>query len=52
VADPGPERAERELHGWHIGDPRANDADKVANVSGVDESDVDPLFGNGQGTAA
>ena len=21
----------RELHGWHIGDPRANDADKVAN---------------------
>ena len=20
-----------ELHGWHIGDPRANDADKVAN---------------------
>ena len=20
----------RELHGWHIGDPRANDADKVA----------------------
>jgi dihydrofolate reductase len=22
----------RELHGWHIGDPRANDADKVANT--------------------
>jgi dihydrofolate reductase len=21
----------RELHGWHIGDPRANDADKIAN---------------------
>ncbi|MFI7589549.1 dihydrofolate reductase family protein [Spongisporangium articulatum] len=21
----------RELHGWHIGDPRANDADRVAN---------------------
>jgi dihydrofolate reductase len=21
----------RELHGWHIGDPRANDADKLAN---------------------
>ena len=21
----------RELHGWHIGDPRANDADKAAN---------------------
>ncbi len=20
----------RELHGWHIGDPRANDADKIA----------------------
>src|SRR5947209_11193467 len=20
-----------ELHGWHIGDPRANDADRVAN---------------------
>ena len=20
-----------ELHGWHIGDPRANDADKIAN---------------------
>jgi hypothetical protein len=22
----------RELHGWHIGDPRANDADKVSTV--------------------
>lgn len=21
----------RELHGWHIGDPRANDADEIAN---------------------
>ena len=21
----------RELHGWHIGDPRANEADKAAN---------------------
>ena len=21
----------RELHGWHIGDPRSNDADKIAN---------------------
>jgi hypothetical protein len=21
----------RELHGWHIGDPRATDADKIAN---------------------
>ena len=21
----------RELHGWHMGDPRANDADKIAN---------------------
>ena len=21
----------RELHGWHIGDPRANEADKIAN---------------------
>ncbi len=21
----------QELHGWHIGDPRANDADKIAN---------------------
>ena len=24
-------RRGRELHGWHIGDPRANDADKIAN---------------------
>jgi hypothetical protein len=21
----------QELHGWHIGDPRANEADKIAN---------------------
>lgn len=37
VAGPDQSREEplgkrgRELHGWHIGDPRANDADKVAN---------------------
>src|SRR3954453_12544408 len=37
VAGPDQSRADplgkrgRELHGWHIGDPRANDADKVAN---------------------
>jgi len=36
VAGPDQSRADplgkrgRELHGWHIGDPRANDADKVA----------------------
>jgi hypothetical protein len=37
VAGPGQSREDplgkrgRELHGWHIGDPRANDADKAAN---------------------
>ena len=37
VAGPGQSREEplgkrgRELHSWHIGDPRANDADKIAN---------------------
>ena len=37
VAGPDQSREEplgkrgRELHGWHIGDPRANDADKIAN---------------------
>ena len=37
VAGPDQSREEplgkrgRELHGWHIGDPRANDADEIAN---------------------
>ena len=37
VAGPGQSREDplgkrgQELHGWHIGDPRANDADKIAN---------------------
>jgi dihydrofolate reductase len=36
VAGPGQSREEglgkrgRELHGWHLGDPRANDADRIA----------------------